>query len=60
VILALTADSERGFSALNRMKTSTKNRLIPRTLDELLMTDIIAKFDFDTVVKAWATGRKRR
>ena len=45
-----TADCERGFSALNRIKTCPRNRLKTRTLEELMFISIegptLEQFDF--------------
>ena len=54
----------RGFSALKRIKTSTRNRHSSGTLDELVMIDLegkdVSKFDFKAVINAWASIKKRR
>ena len=64
VIPASTADCERGFSALKRIKTSTRNRLSSGTLDDLMIIDLegkdVSKFDFKAVINAWASIKKRQ
>ncbi len=64
VVPASTADCERGFSAVSRIKTSSRNRLATENLDYLMLIDIegedIKAFDFQPVVEAWAAARNRR
>ena len=43
IVPASTADCERGFSAVNRIKTSMRNRLKTDTLDRLLLIDLEGK-----------------
>ena len=59
-----TADCERAFSAMKRVKTPLRNRLKTSTLDCLLRISIegpnLNDFDFDLAVKKWGTIRNRR
>ena len=58
-----TVDCERGFSALGRIKTKLRNRLLEATLNQLLFVAVegppLAEFNFDEAVTLWA-GKKRR
>ena len=64
VIPFTTADCERAFSSMNRIKTTLRNRLKTSTLDNLLRISIegpeLEDFDFDTAVNSWSAIRKRR
>jgi hypothetical protein len=59
-----TADCERGFSTLQRVKTETRNRLGNSTLNYLLAMSIEgpqpADFPYDEACDLWASLRKRR
>ena len=58
------ADSERGFSCMNRVKTQLRNRLSVSSLDTLLRISIegpdISHFDFSSAVTEWSSLRNRR
>ena len=58
------ADSERGFSCMNRVKTQLRNRLSVSSLDTLLRISIegpdISHFDFSSAVTKWSSLRIRR
>ena len=58
------ADSERGFSGMNRVKTQLRNRLTVSSLDTLLRISIegpdISQFDFFSAVTKWSSLRHRR
>lgn len=64
VIPMSSADCERGFSTLKRIKTRLRNRLSNRILNYLLMISIegpdLQKFDFNKAVDKWAAQRNRR
>ena len=59
-----TADCERGFSTLSRVKTDLRNRLQNKTLNHLLMISIegpdAADYSFDEACDLWAGWRNRR
>ena len=59
-----TADCERGFSTMNRIKTNPRNRLKTTNLDLLIRLSSegpsFDEFDFDAAVTIWAQKRKRR
>jgi hypothetical protein len=59
-----TADCERGFSTMNRIKTDSRNRLKTTTLDMLIRLSSegpsLETFDFDAAVNVWAQRSKRR
>ena len=59
-----TADCERGFSTMNRIKTDRRTRLNTPTLDKLIRISSegpnIDSFDFDTAVSVWAEKSNRR
>jgi len=38
--LLSNAEVERGFSCMNRIKTKIRNKLLPETLNELMMIDL--------------------
>ena len=58
------ADSERGFSCMNRVKTILRNRLTVSSLDILLRISMEGpertNFDFDRAVTLWSSKRHRR
>ena len=59
-----TADCERGFSAMNSIKTELRNRMKAATLDRLVRIAIDGPqrkdFDFVTAAKSWIAIRNRR
>ena len=59
-----TAECERSFSAMKRVKTELHNRLITTTLDHLLRISIsgpdLKDYDFDRAVDEWDAMRNRR
>ena len=59
-----TADCERAFSTMKRVKTPLRNRLKTTTLDCLLRISIegpdLNDFDFELAVNKWSTIRNRR
>ena len=59
-----SADCERGFSALKRIKTRLRNRLSNRILNNLLMISIegpeLKDFDFEKAADVWGAQRNRR
>ena len=59
-----TAECERSFSAMKRVKTELRNRLITTTLDHLLRISIsgpdLKDYDFDRAVDEWGAMRNRR
>ena len=59
-----TADCERGFSAMNRIKTDLRNSLKTQTLDNLMRITIKGKardeFDFEKAANLWGSKRNRR
>ena len=64
VIPMSTADCERGFSAMKRIKTDLRNSLKTETLDYLMRISIEGKdredFNFDRSADMWAAKRNRR
>ncbi len=64
VIPVHSADCERGFSALGRIKTKLRSRLTNKYLNSLLMINLngadLNKFDFHSALQTWASIRKRR
>ncbi|KAI8479756.1 hypothetical protein Bbelb_425040 [Branchiostoma belcheri] len=64
VVPVSTADCERGFSTMKRVKTCLRNRLKAVTLNNLLMISIegpeAEEFDFDSACDKWASMCKRR
>ena len=69
VSLALTApihtsDCERGFSAQNQVKTSSRNRLSSTRLDDLLVIKLegglMSDFDFSEALVHWCNAKARR
>ena len=59
-----TADCERSFSAMNRIKTTPRNRLKTSTLEQLMIISIEGppeeEFDFSAAAEKWASYRNRR
>ena len=59
-----TADCERDFSIMNRIKTDSRDRLKSTTLDMLIQSSSegprLGTFDFDAAVDVWAQKNKRR
>ena len=59
-----TADCERGFSALKRIKTPLRNRLSDSITNQLLFIAIegppLAEFDTDAACSSWASKLNRR
>ena len=59
-----TADVERGFSTINRIKTEPRNRLNTETLDRLIRLSCegpcINEFDYNTAAKVWSSKSNRR
>ena len=53
-----TADCERSFSTMKRVKTDLRNRINTSTLDTLMRIRIegpsLSEFDFDTALNSWA------
>lgn len=64
VIPMSSADCERGFSALKRIKTRLRNRLSNRILNHLLMISIegpmLEEFDFEKAADIWGAQKNRR
>ena len=58
-----TADCERGFSAMNRIKTSPRNRLKTKTLEQLMFISIegpaLEQFDFSAAAEKWGKKKNR-
>lgn len=58
------ADSERGFSCMNRIKMQLHNHLTVPSLDTLMRISVegpdISDFDFSHAVNKWASLRNRR
>ena len=59
-----TADCERGFSTMNRIKTDLRNRLKTTILDMLIGSSTegpsLDSFDFDAALSMWAQKTNRR
>jgi len=59
-----TAECERAFSSMNRIKTEIRNRLKTSTLDCLMRISIkglpLAEFNFERAADIWAGMRNRR
>ena len=58
-----TADCERGFSAMNRIKTSPRNRLKAETLEQLMFIiegPPLKNFEFDRAADHWGRRGNRR
>ena len=64
IIPVSTADCERGFSCMNRVKTDLRNRLKTETLDQLLRISIEGPpprhYNFDRAATLWGSWRNRR
>ena len=64
VIPMSSADCERGFSALKRIKTKLRNRLSNRILNHLLTISIegpkLEEFDFERAADIWGAQKNRR
>ena len=64
VIPVHTADCERAFSTLKRVKTRLRSTMTNATLNHLLRISIegpaIDQFDFDKAVSRWGSLRNRR
>ena len=64
VIPMSSADCERGFSALKRIKTRLRNRLSNRILNHLLTISIegpkLEEFDFERAADIWGAQKNRR
>ena len=59
-----TADCERGFSTLKRIKTAPRNRFKTQTLDMLIRISSegpeITKFNFDNAAVVWSSNTNRK
>ena len=59
-----SADCERGFSAMGRIKTRLRTRLCNCSLNSLMFISIegakLPNFEFGKVLQTWARVRKRR
>ncbi|XP_060601967.1 uncharacterized protein LOC132755178 [Ruditapes philippinarum] len=59
-----TADCERGFSCLKRVKTENRNCLSVKVLNYLLAVSLqgppLESFNFEKAVKAWKDKKPRR
>ncbi|XP_078616902.1 zinc finger protein 862-like [Branchiostoma floridae x Branchiostoma japonicum] len=64
VVPVSTADSERAFSTLKRVKTRLRSSMKMETLNQLLTISIdgpeVDDFDFDAAATAWGAMRNRR
>ena len=64
VLPVSTADCERGFSTMKRIKTVPRNRLSTATLDHLISISAegpaLDEFDFDQAVVKWGAKRNQR
>ena len=64
VIPMHSADCERGFSTMGRIKTKLRSRLCNRSLNSLMFISIegpdITDFEFSKVVQQWSRLRNRR
>lgn len=64
VLPVSTADCERCFSVIKRVKTDLRNRMSTQTLDRLLRIRIegpdMDEFDFNQAVKDWSSLKNRR
>ena len=64
VLPVSTADCERGFSTLKRIKTAPRNRLKTETLDMLIRISSEGpnntSFNFDHAASVWASKRNRK
>ena len=59
-----TAECERCFSAMNRIKTNLRNRLQTSTLCQLITISVegmpLEHFDFEKAASIWGSTNKRR
>ena len=59
-----TAECERAFSSMNRIKTELRNRLKTKTLEYLMRNSIegpsLADFNFERAADIWGGMRNRR
>ena len=59
-----TAECERSFSTMNRVKTKLRNRMKMSTLDSLIRISVegapFSQFNFERAANIWATLRNRR
>ena len=59
-----TAECERSFSTMNRVKTKLRNRMKTSTLDSLIRISMegppLPQFNFERAADIWATQRNRR
>ncbi|XP_078702604.1 zinc finger protein 862-like [Branchiostoma floridae x Branchiostoma belcheri] len=64
VLPVSTADCERGFSTMKRVKTPLRNRLKEETLNSLLMISVegppAEEFNFNAGCDSWGRMAKRR
>lgn len=64
VVPVSTADCERGFSTMNRIKTDPRNRLKTDTLDKLIRLSSegpeLDQFNFERAATLWASRSNRR
>ena len=64
VLPVSTADCERGFSTLKRIKTDARNRLKTDTLDKLIRLSsegpCMEQFNFDEAATRWSSQSNRR
>ena len=64
IVPVSTADCERGFSTMNRIKTDPKNRLKTTTLDKLIRLSSegpeLDEFNFERAAMLWASKSNRR
>lgn len=64
IVPVSTADCERGFSTMNRIKTDSRNRLKTGTLDKLIRLSSegpeLDRFDFERAASIWASKSNRR
>ncbi|XP_071166178.1 zinc finger protein 862-like [Mytilus edulis] len=64
LIPASTADCERGFSVLNRVKTRARNRLSQKVLNNLMMVSTQGPegkdFNFNRAAELWASLSQRK
>ena len=64
IVPVSTADCERGFSTMNRIKTDPRNRLKTTTLDKLIRLSSegpeLDEFNFERAAMLWASKSNRR
>lgn len=64
VIPVSTAECKRSFSAMKRIKTDLRNRLLTENLNHLMRISIegplIDEFDFEQALELWGAMRQRR